>query len=225
MRLLHLEHRRFPRFEVTGTGQILDEPIEVDLLNVGLAGLAVRASSPLEVGTTYCLRLGGSAAAVDIDAELRWCHPTSSSSLQPGETANACEGGLAFADVAESVEQILGFIYGHEILHYQRGGSFGRFALKYDRPLRLRARHPFRVRCLSLSGALLETGRRFEPDSRVALTMSLGSGEVAASARVVNVTEASSDDAQARFEIGVEFQDLEVDEIRTLRGFLAGMEG
>jgi Tfp pilus assembly protein PilZ len=215
--------RRHPRFTVEGLVGKVTSVAQVDVVNLSLSGVAIRAEQRLNIGREYTLRLELDESAMQVRGTVVW---STLSGLRPdpvGERRPQYSAGLRFNDVLnEKVLGIMKFIDAHKIMHENRLGGL-RFQIDTAGAL-LDSPETYRVRLISMSGMLIETSRELAvgTDHPMELLPD-GRDPIAFTGRVAPYVKAAG--TPGRWEIGVEFVDMTAEHETILQGFILTLAG
>lgn len=216
------EHiRRYRRYEVHDLHGSLLFRVDVTVLNLSLAGMAVETTQQLKLGKVYSVKLGNGSGFVDVDGTVRWCHLIRTKEGPGGEPVNVYHVGITFGGtLTEKASQLLEFMQEHVVLALQHR-VMGRFKLKAGSPVALETRYDFEVVKLSLSGMLVKTRLLPDPDSSFDMELQIAGGPFEIGGRIAYVRRVGGTDADPESQLGVEFQKLDEARGRVLREFIA----
>jgi hypothetical protein len=214
------EHRRrHPRFTVEDMrGQlVLASPVEV--LNLSLGGVAIRADRRLNIGSGYTLKLEMGDRFIVLPGVVVWS-VLSGMRKTRGEDTPQYSAGLRFTGVLdEKVQGLIEFIDENRIVEEHRLAGL---RVHVEAPGRavLDSLESYRVRLISLSGMLIEADRALEVDRVYAMNFEPpgGARHVAFTGRVACCLEEGA--GPRRYRIGVAFQDMAGTDRRRLEAFV-----
>lgn len=193
--------RRFRRFTVDGVDGVLMFTVGVQLLDISAGGMQVETRSHLAVGRSYRIKLRRGTDAMDIAGRVAWCRLVGTRSSDGGEVAPRYVAGISFDEVLNrSGRDLVEFLHHTATVELDRR-VFGRFDSEVREAATADAELHFAVRCLSLSGMLVETEVAPDLDEVFPLQVQLGDAVLAVDGRVAFVERLAAGTA----EVGVEF--------------------
>ena len=208
--------RRCARYTVKGLEGSFEVATHADLLNIGLLGVSVRSPVALDVDEQVAVDLG--SEPLSVSGAIRWCR---AATLARGVKAGGrghFDVGISFSESLTSfAADLLRFLDNSTILSLTKG-TYGRFELAYEVPVRLRYRRGFQVKQLSCSGMLIETDAPVVRESHIDLQVSLRDRQFFSRARVVWVGKAGH--GKEATQLGVEYFQPTEHNIELLRGYL-----
>ena len=206
--------RRNPRFDVENLDGRLAFNLGAEVINISPAGMCVRTTSPLVVHRTYDISLRSADESLKLRGTVRWCTLRSTRRTVLNEVEPLYEAGIAFEGVlAEAAMPFIEFLRHNVIVNLAEDSSetqrlFGRFELG-ESEVSLEGAGRFEVRRLSLSGMLARSSAILPRETRCELRFELDGCPVAARARVVHCSEVADSDGEPRYDLGIEFLDLD----------------
>lgn len=215
------KRRRFRRYEVHDLYGSLLFRVDVTVLNLSLAGMAVETNRQLKLGKVYSMRFGEGDAVLDLDGTVKWCHLVGTQAGTGGDTRTVYHAGLAFeGTLTEKSQRLLEFMQDHVILALAKR-VIGRFKVKAGSAVALAARYDFEVQKLSLSGMLVKTRLLPELDSSFDMELRIAGSSLDVAGRVAFVERVGGTDADPESLLGIEFLDLDEPRIQALKAFIA----
>jgi hypothetical protein len=213
------DKRSSPRYTVEGVQGKMLLASQVEILNLSLGGVAIRADRRLNIGSEYTLRLEMADRAVDVKGIVAWSVLTGFRP-QGDESVPKYSAGLAFKDVlTDKLRGLIDFIDDNKVSDEQRLGGL-RFTIGSGKA-ELAAPASYRVKLISLSGMLIETSQDLDTDRVYQMEVAFpGEAPIAVSGRVASHVEEFTD-AEERHEIGIEFLDLSADDRARLERLIA----
>ena len=210
------DRRNHPRFPVERIPGVLALSLQADIVNLGLAGMAVECPVPLTVGKRFAVRIGRGEDQLDLVGTVRWCERISGPTEEGGRPRY--KAGFAFHDVlTERAEQLLGFMERNVVVALERQ-MFGRLELDGEAHAELEGDSELQIHQLSLEGARVETGQPPETGETYDLELNLDGTRFAARGRVLLVRASESD--RTGYRVDLEFEDLAEEPLEILRSFL-----
>jgi hypothetical protein len=216
-----MEHRLHARFTVEGVHGKVTLASDVDIINMSISGVAVKIDRALRVGGEYALNLQLQNKLVTVHALVVWCVLGEIRKDAGGEATSLYAAGMKFTDVlSPKLMELISFIDRHKIVEEHRLGGL---RVHIDAPGKALLDIPqvYRVKVISLSGMLIEMEEGVELDRVCPMEFSVKEGgePVRFSGRIVYCVEAVDQDTR-RHEIGVAFEDMDLEEKRRLAEFI-----
>jgi PilZ domain-containing protein len=216
-----VEHRLHARFTVEGVNGKMTLASHVDILNMSISGVAVKVDRALRVGGEYSLNLQLQNKLITVHALVVWCVLGEIRKGAGGEALPVYSAGMKFTDVlSPKLMELITFIDRHKIVEEHRLGGL---RVHIDAPGKalLDVPHPYRVKVISMSGMLIEMEDSLDLDQVCPMEFSLkeGGDPVQFEGRIVYCVEAVDQDTR-RHEIGVAFEDMNLEEKRRLAAFI-----
>jgi hypothetical protein len=209
-----MKTRRHPRFrlgEFQVSGQ-LTFASEVTILDISMGGVSLRADKRLNIGGLYLLKLEGHDKAVTLTCEVAWARMTGTKACPTGEVVPVYTAGMKF--VSPTPDTTSGLLSVVQALSHDDGPS-GDDRRKHVRmppgtPGLALLNFPaeYVVRTISLSGMLIECAEAVQPESRLAMVLSLPDRlDVGFRGRVVSCLRQVEGDTP-HHDIGIEFVEM-----------------
>lgn len=195
--------------------------LDVRILNLSVAGMAVETSGRLNVGRTYSFKLRERDAEVTIPGRVAWCVLGRTRRSAGGEVAPVYRAGIQFDEVlSEKAEALLHLIEESAAVRLEKR-VFGRFQLDGGEGVSIASQADFTVRKLSLSGMLIETDFPVAKNSRLPLELRLGGETISVVTRVAYTEPRGTENGRELVHLGLEFLDLGRSEHASLERFIA----
>ena len=216
-----MEHRLHARFTVEGVHGKMTLASHVDILNMSISGVAIRVDRALRVGGEYALNLRLQDKLLTVHALVIWCVLGEIKKGAQGEAMPIYSAGMKFTDVlSPKLMELISFIDRHKIVEEHRLGGL---RVHIDAPGKalLDVPHVYRVKVISLSGMLIEMEDPLELDQVCPMEFTIREGlpPVRFSGRIVYCVEAVDRDTR-RHEIGVAFEDMDLEEKKRLAEYI-----
>ena len=215
--------RRHARFLVEGVQGRMVFASQVEILNLSLGGVAIKADRRLNIGGDYTLKLELAGEAVDIKGVVVWSVMSGMHKAGEADTVPEYSAGLRFKDVfTERVLKLMAFIDRHKVFEEHRVGGL-RFRIDAPGKALLDTPEEYRVRLISRSGMLIETAARSGAGSR------LSDGDLAARLRAHplrgprRLRARGRPDPPAHYEFGIEFLSLQPEDDDRLQAFIEAL--
>ncbi len=213
------EKRRYKRFVVEGIEGVLMFTTDVEILNISINGVALRASRRLELGREYTLKLEYKDKVVPMTGVVVWSVLSELHRDQHSENVPFYKAGLRFSDVVSSkMAMLIDFIESHKLIEGQRLNI--RFEVTSPDKAVLGGPHNYRVKKVSRGGMLIETDMPFDLEERIPMEVYIdGRNEIRFIGRIASCSEIA-DAIPRHFDIGVEFIDMSQDNRKRLEEFI-----
>ncbi|HVR71605.1 MAG TPA: PilZ domain-containing protein [Vicinamibacteria bacterium] len=216
-----MDHRLHTRFTVEGIHGKMILASHVDILNMSISGVAVKVDRALRVGGEYALSLQLQNRQITVHALVVWCVLGEIRKGTGGEAVPVYSAGMKFTDVlSPKLMELISFIDRHKIVEEHRLGGL---RVHIDAPGKalLDVPHAYRVKVISMSGMLIEMEEGLELDRICPMEFSLkpGGEPIRCSGRIVYCVE-TVDQETRRHEIGVAFEDMDLEEQKRLAEYI-----
>ena len=214
--------RRHARFTVEDVRGQLVLASKVEVLNLSLGGVAIRADRRLNIGSEYTLKLEMGDRFLAMQGVVVWS-VLSGMRKSRGEDVPEYSAGLRFAGVIdEKVQGLIEFIDENRIVEEHRLAGL-RFQVEAPGKAVLDALESYRVRLISLSGMLIEADRSLDVERVYAMHFQTPQGEpVAFAGRVASCLEEDGGGPR-RFRVGVAFVDMAGPDRARLEAFVTSL--
>jgi hypothetical protein len=218
--------RRYPRFEVHDVEGVVLYNLQAEVINMSIAGMAVETTRPLDVGRTYAfsIRRGAAGGEVRMPGVVVWCMLHRTRRISETEIAPVYQAGVHFADVlSDNASALLHLIEESVTLDVNRR-IFGRFKPNGGATVTIASEIDFEVQKISLSGMLIETSMRAEQEDYLPMEINLPQRRIAFRGRVAYLKALIvPENSPPRYNIGIEFHDLNAQDRGLLEQFIADM--
>ena len=218
----HEQQRRHPRFTVEDVRGHLVLASKVEILNLSLGGVALRADRRLNIGASYTLKLEMGDRFIAMQGHVVWSVLSGMARVK-GEDVPQYSAGLKFEGVlTDKLQGLIEFIDDNRIVEEHRLAGL-RFEVDAPGSAVLDSMESYRVRLISLSGMLMEADRPFEVEKVYAMHFQPPSGErVAFAGRIATCAE-TEPGSPRRYRIGVAFVDMAGADRRRLEAFVTSL--
>jgi hypothetical protein len=214
--------RRHPRFVVEDVHGHLTIASKVEVLNLSLGGVAIRADRRLNIGAQYTLKLEMGDHFVAVQGLVVWAVLSGMRKVH-GEDVPEYSAGLKFVDVlTDKVLGLIDFIDENRIVEEHRLAGL-RFQVEAQGKAVIDAVENYRVRLISLSGMLIESDRALELDRVYAMRFQARNGEPVAFAGRVASCLADGTGGPRRYRMGVAFVDMGETDRARLESFVTSL--
>ncbi len=192
---------------------------KVEILDIGLGGLALITDRRLNVGKEYLIKLGDKGKRIDLKGSIVRCELSKIEARGNGETVPLYTAGMMFKEVSpDKIGDFLNVIEQHKkeevpVVVDRRLNVRFCITTPWEKTLSFPAQ--FKVKKISLSGMLILTEQALVIESRIPMGLSLKADNPVNFVGRVASCRMMEDKGHAYNEIGVEFADL-TDKDRTL---------
>lgn len=214
--------RRHPRFVVESVQGKMIYASQVEILNLSLGGVAIKADRRLNIGGEYTLKLELSGEELDIKGTVVWS-VMSGLRKSGAEDAPEYSAGLRFKDIfTERLLRLMAFIDRHKIFEEHRVGGL-RFRIDAPGKALLDSPEEYRVVLISRTGMLIETRHQLEVERVYPMEISPpGVERIRFAGRVACALEVA-EETPAHYEFGIEFLAIPPEEDEKLQAFIESM--
>ncbi|HTG02053.1 MAG TPA: PilZ domain-containing protein [Nitrospirota bacterium] len=225
------KHKRY-RLETTDLNGKMSLAEKVEIIDISVGGVALKADRRLNPGREYVLRLGDKWKTIEVIGVVVRSALSGFETRSDGAQVAVYSAGMKFRqDTAEAINEFLKSmtVSRKEILPtaVDRRCSV-RFKITMPGAKILSYPANFSVKEISQSGFRIETDQRLEKGSVIPMTLSLNNDETDHfNGRVASCTPISTSPEDDRYEVGVAFLDLTEKDRNLLKefiGYLAEME-
>lgn len=215
--------RHHPRFIVEGVQGRMVFASQVEVLNLSLGGVAIKADRRLNIGGEYTLKLELVGESVDIRGVVVWSVVSGMHKDGDSDTVPEYSAGLRFKDIfTERLLRLMAFIDRHKVFEEHRVGGL-RFRIDAPGKALLDSPEEYRVRLISRSGMLIETQHALELDRVYPMEISPpGTEAIHFEGRVASAVEVGTE-SPALCEYGIEFVALPSDDDARLQAFIEAL--
>lgn len=213
------DKRQYPRYVVEGVEGTLMFTTHVDILNISISGVALKARRRLEIGREYTVKLEYKERTVSVNGVVVWSVLSELTDGPHAEKVPVYKAGMRFTDVmSENMSRLLEFIDCHKLSQDERLNI--RFTIKAPEKAILDGPHNYDVKNMSISGMLIETDMQFDVGARYPMEISLeGNRTIKVLGRVVSCLEVN-DRAPKHYAIGIEFVEMSDEDKKQLKEFV-----
>jgi Tfp pilus assembly protein PilZ len=201
------ERRLHRRFVVEGIEGALMFATDVEILNISISGVALKANKRLEIGREYALKLEYMEKSLSLNGTIVWSVLSELGTGQREAKVPIYKAGMRFTNViSDKMVNLLDFIEENKIAPDNRLTI--RFDVKSPDRASLNGPHNYKVRKVSNGGMLIVTDIPFKKEDRFPMEIYLyGDKSVRVLGRVASCLEVSEQDPK-HFEIGIEFLEI-----------------
>jgi hypothetical protein len=213
------EKRQYPRYTVEGVEGTLLFTTHVDILNISINGVALKANRRLEIGREYILKLEYKDRTVSVNGVVVWSVLSELTDGPYAEKVPVYKAGMRFTDViSDKMARLLEFIESHKLSQDERLNI--RFTIKAPDKAILDGPHNYGVKNMSITGMRIETDMRFDVGARYPMEISLeGNRTIKVLGKVVSCLEVN-DKSPMHYAIGIEFIEMSDEDKKRLKEFV-----
>lgn len=199
---------------------------EVDILDISIGGISLRADRRLNIGTEYTLKIKDRNSIIPLKGTVMWALLSGTKKNPDGDTVPLYTAGMSFSGLSgETIRELTRFISEHR--EGQHPGDWRltggpRFNIRYTIDTGdavLNYPESFLVKKISLGGMLIESAQQIEVEKRLPMELSLpGDAVITFGGRVASCLPSGQLDRS--FAIGIEFVDIGESEKTRLEDFI-----
>jgi hypothetical protein len=196
--------RRFCRYDVKGVDGAFVVRIDVTVINLSAAGMAIETDNTLVVGRNYAFRIHQDGVNVDLNGRVMWC-VLGKSRRASGDFAPVFRAGIQFEDVlSETTLKLQQLLEASAILD-PTPQIFGRFVADVTGTIDVESQASFEVKKISLSGMLVDSNWKPRKGDVIPFEVSLGDETFSGHGRVAYIDAYHDRTDATRFRLGIEF--------------------
>lgn len=213
------ERRHYKRFVVEGIEGTLMFATDVEILNISINGVALRANRRLEIGREYTLKLDFKDKTISMAGIVVWSVLSELHKDRHAEGVPFYKAGMRFTDViSNKMAKLLDFIETYKLSEEHRLNI--RFGVASPEKAVLGGPHNYHVKKISASGMLIETDMPLEAEDRLPMEFfPEGNSAIKFIGRVASCVEIANA-VPKHYDIGVEFIEMGEDDRKRLREFI-----
>jgi hypothetical protein len=201
------EKRRYHRFTVEGIAGNLMFATDVDILNISVNGVALKANRRLEIDREYTLKLQFRDKVISLNGVVAWSVLSELGRGFHEARVPVYKAGMRFTNVmSEKMAKLLEFIEQNKLEPDHRLTI--RFDVRSPDKASLDGPQNYRVRKVSDSGMLIETDLPFRVEEQLAMEISLRGHETIHFVGRVASCLAVTDKVPRHYDIGIEFMQI-----------------
>ena len=226
------ENRRYTRLklDIMEINGMLMFANEVEILDISIGGISLRADRRMNIGTEYSLKIKDKASVIPLKGTVVWSLLSGTRKSPDGGAVPLYTAGMSFSGLSsEKIRELTRFIAEHCPQHYRddnmhclSGLRFNiRYAINAGETALLNYPESFRVKKISLGGMLIECTHEIEVEERLPMELSLpGDTLITFGGRVASCLPTDYEDRRL-FAIGIEFVDIAESERARLAEFIS----
>jgi hypothetical protein len=213
------EKRRHKRFVVEGIEGTLMFTTDVEILNISINGVALRAKRRLEIGREYTLKLEYKDRIVSLAGVVVWSVLSELHRDKHAENVPFYKAGMKFTDViSNKMAKLLEFIETYKLTEEHRLNV--RFSVTSPDKAILGGPYNYQVKKISGSGMLIETDMPLDLEERLPMEFfPEGENPIKFMGRIASCIEITSA-VPKHYDIGVEFVEMAKDDESRLKQFI-----
>ena len=137
--------------------------LHANVLDIGLAGLAIETETRLTPQHSLAMRIGSASHELELTGRVVWCFFHGTAAAPSGEQLPVYRAGIEFTDVlTPRATDLLRFLEAHAVVTMETR-LFGRFRLDEAGPVSVHSHAPFRLRSVRGDGLELDAKLGVEP--------------------------------------------------------------
>jgi hypothetical protein len=201
------ERRLHKRFVVEGMEGTLMFATDVEILNISINGVALKANRRLEIGREYTLKLEYMDKSASLNGFVVWSVLSELGKGPHNEKVPVYKAGMKFTNViSEKMASLLDFIEENKVALENR--LMIRFDVKSPDKASLNGPHNYKVKKVSNGGMLIVIDMPLRVEDRLPMEIYLhGDKAIRVLGRVASCLEVS-DESPMHYDIGIEFLEI-----------------
>ncbi|MCL5023563.1 MAG: PilZ domain-containing protein [Nitrospirae bacterium] len=225
------EKRRYKRFkvdvmEINGTMLFANE---VEILDLSLGGVALKADRRLNIGNEYEIKIRDKTGVIPVRAAVVWSLLSGTRKRPDGESIPIYSAGMRFTNLSgDKITELKTFMELHrreeqaeDDVHELSGLRFNvRFALDAAEKALIDYPETYGVKKIGIGGMLIESTREIAAETRLPMELSLSSGAVLRFEGRVASCLPRGDFEPKTYDIGIEFMGMPEGDRTQLREFI-----
>jgi len=216
------EKRHYQRFVVEGIEGTLMFATEVDIIDISINGVALRADRRLEIGREYTLKLEFKDKGISLNGVVVWSVLSELGKGHHEEKVPIYKAGMRFSSViSDKMAKLLEFIDENKFDVDDRLAI--RFNVKSPDRASLNEHHSYKVKKVSNNGMLIESGLPLEVEERLPMEISVhGDTPIHFMGRVASCLE-NTGEVPKHYDIGIEFVEISGDDKARFNEFIESL--
>jgi len=229
-----MERRRYKRFrvevvDITGKMMFADE---VNILDISIGGVSLKADRRLNIGHEYAIKMENAGRILAVKGLVVWSVLSGNKEGARGDSIPLYTAGMKFMDVSKKkTEEIAHFIKKYEQGAIMPVGSYGTSGKRQSVRIRIDAHEKatvnfpenYKVKILSLGGMLVESERPMEIESRLSMEIFFPENTSITFWGRVASCRLLQDEKVNLFHIGIEFIDMPEEHREKLQEFVLSL--
>ncbi|HZV47190.1 MAG TPA: PilZ domain-containing protein [Thermodesulfovibrionales bacterium] len=228
------ERRRYTRFrmevvDLTGKMMFADE---VNILDISVGGVSLKADRRLNIGHEYAVKMENVGRVLAVKGLVVWSVLSGNKEGARGDSIPLYTAGMKFMDVSDKkMEEIVNFIEKYEQGAVMPIGPYGTSGLRQSVRVRIDAQgkatvnfpENYKIRILSIGGMLVESERPIEIESRLSMEVFFPENTSITFLGRVASCRLVQDEKVELFHIGIEFIDMSEEHKEKLQEFVLSL--
>ncbi len=213
------EKRRNKRFVVQNIEGSLTFSTSVNILNINIDGVALKASRRLDIGKEYTLQLEHGGETISVRGGVVWSVLSDLGEGQDEGRIPIYKAGMKFENIpSDTMRKLLDFIEENKLTEDHRLTM--RFDIKSPEKAILSIPHSYSVKNISMSGMCIEIDLPFSIEERFPMEIFLpGNTALKFSGRIAFCSELAAG-VPKHYDVGIDFLEMsEVDRAK-LKGYI-----
>lgn len=216
-------HKRYTLKVMEVEGKMLFAS-EVEIIDISIDGISVKANRRLNIGSEYLLKLDDKKKVISLKGTVIWSSLSESRKGPGGGLVPIYTVGMKFNNISvRQITELLEFIEGHKKEEVPMTGGQRlniRFHMKDRANVILNFPAMYKVKSISFGGMLIECMRDLEVSSRIPMELSVHDDKPINFMGRVVTCKVIGNGGQKLYEIGVEFLDLTDEDREVLTTFI-----
>lgn len=196
--------RRSRRFDVLDVEGSFVVRVDVKVINLSVAGMAIETHNTLIVGRCYEFRVVQGEQHIDVGGRVMWC-VLDSNQRRGEELEPVFRAGVQFEEVHDEQTLTLQKLIESSAAFDPGSPLLGRFVAVLGGAIGIDEQAWFEVKKLSLSGMLVDTEWAPRRNEVIPFEATLGELVISGHGRVAYIERYTSDDGSVRYRLGIEF--------------------
>lgn len=218
-----VENRRSKRYEVKGIRGNILYVHDIEVLNISIDGMAVETQKRLELNRTYTFKFYYKDSILNLRGKVVWAILVSKID-DKGLSVPFYRAGIRFLETyTNEAMDLARFIEENRKTTIEKRIGGVRFRIQKKDNIKIEYPEEYIVKKLSLSGMLVEASIPFKENSYHDIELEIDNESLKIKSRIAYCEKVLSKDVQ-RFDIGLEFIEMEEKERRLLADFVKQLE-
>lgn len=214
------EGRIHRRYSVDGISGNVLYTSDLEVINISVDGAAIETTKRLDLNREYTFKIKYKDKFLNLRGRVVWAVLISKEKRGVKTLIPVYRAGVKFTDtLSEKANLLLKFIEENKIKKIENRLGGIRFKIPNKEKVKIDYPHKYKVKMLSLSGMLVETGYPLNIDSQHDIELFINENVIRTSGRVVNCEKVTSQEAPT-YNIGIEFINIPHEDENQLKLFL-----
>jgi Tfp pilus assembly protein PilZ len=226
------EKRRYKRFTVNIvgiSGKMLFAD-KVEILDISVGGVSVKVDKRLNIGNEYLLKMDDGGKTICLKGSVIWSMMSGTKKGLREDLIPLYTAGMRFMNMTgERLAELTRFIQERESCLRQSSGSPSdrrlHLRLGMDEPqiATLKLPENYMVKEISIGGMLIESDGPLEIDGMIPMEIFLADDKIKFLGRVASCSRVGDAEPEC-FDIGIEFADMQGNDLELLKKFVSALE-